>query len=109
MESFVLQQIGTIIAVNVGNSELREILREYFGKNEISYTADYSNEIWGEVLTYLDKDCKLIKDIELESGIATIYETSEINEFLVRFEWNKGGKEFLFWRKHINSSSIIDL
>lgn len=98
MESFVLQQIGTIIAVNVGNSELREILREYFGKNEISYTADYSNEIWGEVLTYLDKDCKLIKDIELSSGLVSIYETDVVNEFLVRFELENGGKNFLFWK-----------
>lgn len=98
MESFVLQQIDAITSDKIGNSELRDVLREYYGNNEISYTADFDNEIWSEVLTYLDKDCKLIKDIELSSGIATIYETSEINEFLVRFEWDKGGKNFLFWR-----------
>lgn len=97
MESFVLQQIGTIIAVNVGNSDLREILREYFGKNKISYTADYSNEIWGEVMQFLERDCKFIKDIELSSGIVTIYETDVVNEFLVRFEFD-GGKNFVFWR-----------
>lgn len=99
MKSFVLQQIGTITFDKVGNSELREILKEYYGNNEISYTADFDSEIWSEVLTYLDKDCKLIKDIELSSGIVTIYETSEINEFLVRFEWDKREKEFLFWKK----------
>ena len=37
MESIKIQPIGTITANNVGNSELREILCEYFGKNEISY------------------------------------------------------------------------
>lgn len=46
-ESIELHPIGSCFSDNVGNSELREILREYFGKNEISYTADYSNEIWG--------------------------------------------------------------
>lgn len=99
METFILRQIDTITSDKIGNSELRRILHEYFGKNEISYTADYSNEIWGEVLAYLDKNCKLIKDIELSSGIVTIYETDVVNEFLVRFEWDKGGKEFLFWRE----------
>lgn len=98
-ESIELRPIDTCFSDNVGNSELREILREYFGKNEISYTADYSNEIWGEVMQFLERNCKFIKDIELMSGIVTVYETDTVNEFLVRFEWEKRGKEFLFWRK----------
>ena len=44
-ESIELHPIGSCFSDNVGNSELREILCEYFGKNEISYTADYSKEI----------------------------------------------------------------
>ena len=40
-ESIELRPIDSCFSDNVGNSELREILREYFGKNEISYTADY--------------------------------------------------------------------
>lgn len=99
MESFVLQQIDAITSDKIGNSELREILKEYYGNNEISYTADFDSEIWSEVLTYLDKDCKFIKDIELSSGIVTIYETDVVNEFLVRFEWESKGKNFLFWEK----------
>lgn len=99
MESFVLQQIGTTTSEKIGNSELRDILHEYYGNNEISYTADFDNKVWSEVLAYLNKNCKLIKDIELSSGIVTIYETNVVNEFLVRFEWDKRGKNFLFWRK----------
>ncbi|WP_130892690.1 hypothetical protein [Paraprevotella xylaniphila] len=99
MESFVLQQIDTTTFDKIGNSELREILKEYYGNNEISYTADFDSKIWSEILTYLEKDCKLIKDRELSSGIVTIYETDVVNEFLVRFELDKGGKNFLFWRK----------
>lgn len=99
MESFVLQQIDAITSDKIGNSELREILKEYYGNNEISYTADFDSEIWSEVLSYLDKDCKLIKDIELQSGLVTIYETDVVNEFLVRFEWESKEKNFLFWRK----------
>lgn len=98
-ESIELHPIGSCFSDNVGNSELRDILREYFGKNEISYTADYSNEIWGEVMQFLERNCKFIKDIELSSGLMCIYETDVVNEFLVRFEWESKGKEFLFWRK----------
>jgi hypothetical protein len=98
-ESIELHPIGSCFSDNVGNSELREILCEYFGKNEISYTADYSNEIWGEVMQFLERNCKFIKDIELSSGLMCIYETDVVNEFLVRFEWESKGKEFLFWRK----------
>lgn len=47
-------------------------------------------------MSYFERDCKLIKEMELESGLATIYETDVVNEFLVRFEWDKGGKNFLF-------------
>ena len=32
-------------------------------------------------------------------GKVIIYETDVVNEFLVRYEWDKGGKNFLFWRK----------
>ena len=98
-ESVKLHPIGSCVADNIGISELRDILKEYYGNNEISYTVDINDEIWGEVLSYLENDCKLIKEIELESGLATIYETNVVNEFLVRFEWGKGGKNFLFWRK----------
>lgn len=98
MESIKTQPIGTITVNNVWNTELREILHEYFGKNENSYTADFDNEIWSEVLSYLDNACKLINDIELSSGIAAICETGVVNEFLVRFECDKGGKSFLFWK-----------
>lgn len=97
-ESIELHSIGSCFSDNVGNSELREILREYFGKNEISYTADYSNEIWGEVMQFLERNCKFIKDIELSSGLVSIYETDVVNEFLVRFELENGGKNIVFWR-----------
>ena len=99
MESLVLQQIDAITSDKIGNFELREILKEYYGNNEISYTADFDSKIWSEILAYLEKDCKLIKDIELSSGIVTIYETDVVNEFLVMFEWESKGKNFLFWRK----------
>lgn len=98
-ETIKLHPMSSCTSDKIGNSELREILKEYYGNNEISYTADFDSEIWSEVLAYLDKDCKLIKEIELVSGIVTIYETDVVNEFLVRFEWDKGGKNFLFWRK----------
>lgn len=98
-KSIKLHPISSCTSDKIGNSELREILKEYYGNNEISYTADFDSEIWGEVMSYLERDCKLIKEIELLSGIATIYETGVVNEFLVRFEWEKGEKEFLFWRK----------
>ncbi len=98
-ESVELHPISSCTFDKIGNSELRDILKEYYGNNEISYTADYDSEIWGEVMSYLENDCELIKEIELVSGIVTIYETGVVNKFLVRFEWDKRGKEFLFWRK----------
>lgn len=98
-ESVELHPISSCTSDKIGNSELRDILKEYYGNNEISYTADYNNEIWGEVMSYLERDCKLIKEIELMSGIVTIYETDVVNEFLVRFEWESKGKNFLFWMK----------
>lgn len=97
-ESIELPPIGSCFSDNVGNSELREILREYFGKNEISYITDYSNEIWGEVMQFFERNCKFIKDIALSSGLVSIYETDVVNEFLVRFELENGGKNFVFWR-----------
>lgn len=104
MESFVLHRIDTTASDKIGNSELRDILKEYYGDNEVSYTADYDNEIWGEVMSYLERDCKLIKEIELVSGIVTVYETDVVNEFLVRFERESKGKNLLFWRKQMNNS-----
>lgn len=98
-ESVELNPISSCASDKIGNFELRDILKEYYGNNEISYTADYDGEIWGEAMSYLENDCKLIKEIELMSGIVTVYETDTVNEFLVRFEWEKRGKEFLFWRK----------
>ena len=97
-ESVELHPIGSCVANNIGNSELRDILKEYYGNNEISYTVDINDEIWGEVLSYLDT-CKLVKEMEVGMGKVTIYETDVVNEFLVRFEWDKGGKNFVFWRK----------
>ena len=70
-ESVRLHPISSCTSDKIGNSELRDILKEYYGNNEISYTADFDSEIWSEVLSYLDKNCKLIKDIELSSGIVT--------------------------------------
>ena len=60
-ESIELHSIGSCFSDNVGNSELREILREYFGKNEISYTADYSNEIWVKLCSFLREIANLLK------------------------------------------------
>ena len=57
-------------------------------------------------MSYLERDCKLIKEMELESGLATIYETDVVNEFLVRFEWDKGGKNFLCWIKE-NTNDFV--
>lgn len=107
-ESVELHPISSCTFDKIGNSELRDILKEYYGDNEISYTADYDSEIWGEVMSYLERDCKLIKEIELVSGIVTVYETSEINEFLVRFEWDKGGKNFVFWRKESTNNFVTE-
>lgn len=98
-ESVELHPISSCTSDKIGNSELRDVLHEYYGNNDISYTADYDNEIWGKVISYLENDCKLIKEIELVSGIVTVYETDVVNEFLVRFEWESKGKSFLFWRK----------
>ena len=95
-ESVELHPIGSCVADNIGNSELRDILKEYYGNNEISYTVDINDEIWGEVLSYLDT-CKLVKEIEAGMGKVIIYETDVVNEFLVRFE-SDGGKNFVFWK-----------
>ena len=87
---------------------VRNILKEYYGNNDISYTADYDSEIWGEVMSYLERDCKLIKEIETTSGITTIYETDVVNEFLVRFEWESKGKTFLFWKKESTNDFVTE-
>ena len=96
-ESVELHPIGSYVADNIGNPELRDILREYYGNNEISYTVDINDEIWGEVMSYLDT-CKLVKEMEVGMGKVIIYETRVVNEFLVRFE-SEGGKNFVFWRE----------
>lgn len=96
-ESVELHTIGSCVADNIGNPELRDILREYYGNNEISYTVDINDEIWGEVMSYLDT-CKLVKEMEVGMGKVIIYETRVVNEFLVRFE-SEGGKNFVFWRE----------
>ena len=98
-ESVEFHPIGLCVADNIGNSELRDVLKEYFGNNEISYTVDINDGIWGEVLSYLDT-CKLVKEMEVGMGKVIIYETRVVNEFLVRFE-SDGGKNFVFWREYI--------
>lgn len=49
-ESVRLHPISSCTSDKIGNSELRDILKEYYGNNEISYTADFDSEIWSEVL-----------------------------------------------------------
>lgn len=39
-ESVELHHKGSCVADNIGNFEVRDILREYYGNNEISYTVD---------------------------------------------------------------------
>ena len=50
-ESIELHPIGSCVVNNIGNSELRDVLKEYFGNNEIYYTVDFDDEIWGEGLS----------------------------------------------------------
>ena len=100
-ESVELHPISSCTSNKIGNTELPNILKEYYGNDNISYTVDYDNEIWGDVMPYLERDCKLIKGIELESGLATIYETNVVNEFLVRFEWDKGEGSSCFGKRKI--------
>lgn len=107
-ESIELHPISSCTSDKIGNSELRNILKEYYGNNDISYTADYDSEIWGEVMSYLERDCKLIKEIETTSGITTIYETDVVSEFLVRFEWESKGKTFLFWKKESTNDFVTE-
>lgn len=40
-------------------------------------------------------------------GKVIIYETDVVNEFLVRYEWDKGGKNFLFWRKESTNDFVM--
>ncbi len=98
-ETVELHPIGSCLADKVGNSELREILKEYFGTSEISYTADFNSEIWGEVMSYLTDKCDIVKDIELSQGTVVIYKTTEVNEYIVRWEWDEGRKNLVFWRE----------
>lgn len=94
-----LHPIGSCVVGNIGNPELREILKEYFGISEISYTADFNSEIWGEVMSYLTDKCEIVKDAELTQGTVVIYKTTEVNEFIVRWEMDEGKKNLVFWRE----------
>ena len=98
-ETVELHPIGSCVVGNIGNSELREILKEYFGTSDISYTADLNSKIWGEVMSYLTDKCDIVKDAELTHGTVIIYKTTEVNEYIVRWEWDEGRKNFVFWRK----------
>ena len=62
-ESVELHPISSCTSDKIGNSELRDILKEYYGNNDISYTADYDSEIWGEVVRYGVKSCRISKGI----------------------------------------------
>lgn len=97
-ETVELHPIGSCVVGNIGNSELREILKEYFGTSEISYTADFNSEIWGEVMSYLTDKCEIVKDAELSQGTVVIYKTTEVNEYIVRWELDEGRKNLVFWR-----------
>ena len=46
-ESVELHPISSCTSDKIGNSELRDILKEYYANNDISYTADHNGEIWG--------------------------------------------------------------
>lgn len=98
-ETVELHPIGSCVVGNIGNSELREILKEYFGTSDISYTADFNSEIWGEVLSYLTDKREIVKDAELSQGTVVIYRTTEVNEFIVRWEWDGRKKNLVFWRE----------
>ena len=98
-ETVELHPIGSCLADKIGNPELREILKEYFGISEISYTADFNSEIWGEVMSYLTDKCEIVKDAELTQGTVVIYKTTEVNEFKVRWEMDEGKKNLVFWRE----------
>lgn len=98
-EAVELHPIGSCLADKIGNHELREILKEYFGTSDISYTADFNSEIWGEVMSYLTDKCEIVKDVELSQGTVVIYKTTEVNEYIVRWEWDEGKKNLVFWRK----------
>ena len=98
-ETVELHPIGSCVVGNIGNHELREILKEYFGTSDISYTADFNSEIWGEVMSYLTDKCEIVKDVELSQGTVVIYKTTEVNEYIVRWEWDGGKKNLVFWRK----------
>ena len=97
-ETVELHPIGLCLADKVRNSELREILKEYFGTSEISYTADFNSEIWGEVMSYLTDKGDIVKDAELSQGTVVIYKTTEVNEYIVRWELDEGRKNLVFWR-----------
>ena len=98
--------IGSCFANKVANSELLGIFHEYYGNSAISYTGDFGNKIWGKVMSYLKTKCKLIKEIDIGAGMVTIYETDIMNEFLVRYESDRG-KNFVFCRKVFPNGSHI--
>lgn len=98
-ETVELHPIGSCVVGNIGNPELREMLKEYFGTSDISYAGDFNSEIWGEVMSYLTDKCEIVKDAELTQGTVVIYKTTEVNEFIVRWEWDGGKKNLVFWRE----------
>ncbi len=86
---------------------LKDILREYYGNNEISYTVDFDRNLWDEVLSYLERECKLVKE-EISRGSVFVYETEKVNESLVRFEGENGKFNFLFWKKESTSGIAVN-
>ena len=44
----------------------------------------------------------------LTSGLVSIYETDVVNEFLVRFELENGGKNLVFWKKESTNGFVTE-
>lgn len=70
------------------SGDLYDIVKEYYGDNEIYFTDNTDSDKWGEALEFLNTHCEFIKDIEFSDGVAVIYQTSKVNEFLVKIEFN---------------------
>ena len=49
-------------------------------------------------MSYLTDKCDIVKDAELSQGTVVIYKTTEVNEYIVRWEWDEGKKNLVFWR-----------
>ena len=50
-------------------------------------------------MSYLTDKCEIVKDAELTQGTVVIYKTTEVNEFIVRWEMDEGKKNLVFWRE----------